>query len=120
MAVTPLDILVCEDDWMIRNNTVDMLRDAGHRPTGATTGQEALDALGVQKVDVLIADIGLPDMSGVDLAVAARRLWPSLGIIFASGYSEADAPSNVSGALRVNKPFQISDIESALARLMAT
>ena len=118
MTVAVLDILVCEDDWMIRSNTVDMLREAGHRTIGVPTGEEAIETLRAQKVDVLIADIGLPDMSGVDLAVAAKTLQPALGIIFASGYSEADAPSKVLGALRITKPFQISDIERALVRLL--
>lgn len=118
MTAAALDILVCEDDWLIRTNTVDMLREAGHRTIGVPTGEEALETLQTQKIDVLIADIGLPDMSGVDLAVAAKTLRPALGIIFASGYSEADAPSKVSGALRITKPFQISDIERALVRLI--
>jgi CheY-like chemotaxis protein len=120
MAAPALDILVCDDDWLIRTNMVDMLGEAGYRPTGAATGREALDILDRQQVDVLIADIGLPDMSGVDLAITARRLLPELGIIFVSGYSETDAPSNVPGALRINKPFQINEIEHALEKLFGT
>ena len=119
MTAPALDILVCDDDWLIRTNIVDMLREAGYRPSGAATGREALDLLDTQSVDVLIADIGLPDMSGVDLAIVARSRGPGLGVIFASGYSEADAPSNVPGALRIAKPFQISEIEKALEQLLA-
>ena len=114
-----LDVLVCEDEWLIRSNTVEMLRDAGHRPVEAMTAGQALEALGTQKFDVLLTDIGLPDMSGVDLALEAKRLAPWLGIIFASGYSEADKRSDVPGALRIGKPYQISDIERALERLRA-
>src|SRR5947199_331910 len=51
MAVPALDILVCEDDWMIRTNMLEMLQEAGHRPTGAPSGQHALDVLETEKVD---------------------------------------------------------------------
>lgn len=78
-------ILVCEDDWMIRVSVVDLLESKGYEVIEASDASQALSAFEATHIDMLLTDIGLPDMSGVDLAMAMRQSRPRLPVIFATG-----------------------------------
>ena len=114
-----LTILLCEDDALIAMATVDMLEDLGHVVVEAANARTALDILGTTPVDILLTDVGLPDMPGTVLAEKARATQPSLPVIFATGHSSLDgAEANARTALVV-KPYRPKDLESAIARVMA-
>ena len=71
-----------------------------------------------QHVDLLITDYAMPGMTGVELANRARELYPDLPILLATGY--ADLPSGTSTDLpRLSKPYQQSDLERQISRLLA-
>lgn len=78
-------ILVCEDDWMIRVSLVDLLESKGYEVFEAADAAQALSVFERKHVDILLTDVGLPDMSGVELARAAREARPELPVIFATG-----------------------------------
>jgi signal transduction histidine kinase/PAS domain-containing protein len=80
-----LKILLVEDDDLIRMATTDLLQSLGHTVYEAGAAAPALVSLARQPVDILLTDVGLPDMSGTQLAAAARRAAPGLKIIFATG-----------------------------------
>jgi PAS domain S-box-containing protein len=113
----PLSILVCEDEYLILVNTVQMLADLGHTVAEASTGGEALTRLGSEPCDILVIDVGLPDMSGVELARKARELRADIGIVFASGHAQIPGIEAIKGAMAVTKPYQSSDIEAAIRAL---
>ncbi|MFO1071356.1 MAG: CHASE3 domain-containing protein [Geminicoccaceae bacterium] len=116
-----LRILVVEDDALVRMSVVDMLRALGHLAEEAATGGDALIRLqGVPAIDLLITDLGLPGMSGQELARAARGLQPRLPILVATGQS-AD-PGQMDGAARhdmvwLPKPFLPDDLARAVIRV---
>ncbi len=109
-----LKILVCEDEWLILTNTMDVLGELGHLAVEASNGRQAMQALQNQTFDVLLTDVGLPDMSGVELARQARLLAPELAIIFASGHSAIAGSETVAGAVFLTKPYQSTDVARAL------
>jgi signal transduction histidine kinase/DNA-binding response OmpR family regulator len=114
----PLAILLVEDEELIRLSTAELLKDLGHIVFEAGDAHEALAQLDQQAIDVLITDIGLPSISGSDLAVQARRRNPALKVIFASGRT-ADTPADADGLLRdaieLVKPYSERDLAAALA-----
>ncbi len=83
-AVAPRVLLV-EDDELVRAGTAEMLRSLDIRTVEAGSGAQALEALSRQAVDVLFVDEGLPDMSGIDLAIDASRRQSRLRVVIASG-----------------------------------
>ena len=78
-------VLLVEDDDLIRSSTAEMLAELGHAVIQAADGASALQALESEPVDVLVADVGLPDLSGDELARRALKVRPGLGVVFATG-----------------------------------
>lgn len=92
-ADKPLSILLVEDDVLIRMNTADMLTDMGHSVLEAGSAAEASVVLeGQPTPDVLITDVQLPGMSGIELAAQMRDTYPDMGVIFATGNSTLPKP----------------------------
>ncbi len=111
--------LVCEDDWLIRTSTVEMIEDLGYRVLAAADGQAALAILADEDVDILLTDIGLPDMSGVVLADRARTARPDLPVIFATGRSEVEG--DVAGTAPIKqiiKPYSASALAALITGLL--
>jgi CheY-like chemotaxis protein len=84
-SVSKRRILVCEDDWMIRVSIVDILEAKGYQVIESADAAQALSAFNEHPIDLLLTDVGLPDMSGVDLVKALRDKKPDLPVIFATG-----------------------------------
>ena len=109
----PLRVLLVEDEVMIRINSMDVLEELGHHVIEAKDAEQALVALEVHPVDVIVTDLGLPGLSGGDLARRVRETKPDMAIVFATGDSQAPALSGRPGIL-LKKPYDGSDMEAAL------
>ncbi len=107
-------ILVVDDDALIAMSTVEMVEDLGHNVIEANSGMAALEILRSGKsVDLMITDFSMPKMSGADLILAVREIFPTLPIILASGYAEL--PGNVKLDVgRLGKPYQQSQLADAI------
>ena len=68
------NVLVVDDDRTLRHAITTLLHDAGYGTDQAGDGPEALQKLQTQHVDVMLLDIGLPGMSGLDVLAEARRV----------------------------------------------
>jgi signal transduction histidine kinase/CHASE3 domain sensor protein/DNA-binding response OmpR family regulator len=116
---SPLRILVVEDDPLVRMTTLDMLAELGHDAVTASSGSEALRLLKAgPRCDLLLTDLGLPDIDGKELARRCRALQPDLRVVLATGYSTApeDAGDPVA---RLGKPFTIDDLAGVIGTTMA-
>lgn len=111
--------VLCEDDWLIRISTAEMIEALGHTVLAAGTGAAALELLASQPVDVLMTDIGLPDMSGVELAEKARATRPDLPVIFATGRSEAQGPVAGRPVHQIVKPYSAAALASLIQTALA-
>lgn len=107
-------ILLVEDDFLIRMNTVDMLMELGHTAIEAGSAEEALDLVGSGGFDILLTDMGLPNMSGSDLAVAVRMSHPDVGVIFATGHSHLPDVPGARRPVLLQKPFGLAELQDAL------
>ncbi len=107
-------VLIVEDEPLILMSTVDMVRELGHTVHEAGSAEDALVVLKTQKIDVLLTDVGLPGMSGIDLARRVREGWPDVRIVFASGDDSAKTASGIADARQLSKPFTIDGLRAAL------
>ena len=115
-------ILIAEDEEGLRGFVRRALADVGHDVTVASDGAEALDLLSRGKFDLLLADIKMPIMDGIALALAAARDHPDLVILLMTGYSDQRERAHGLDALIhdvITKPFTLADIRLAVASALS-
>jgi CheY-like chemotaxis protein len=115
-----VSILLVEDNALIRADTAIMLEEMGHTVVQAGKAAPALAHLEGQAFDLLLTDLGLPDMNGNDLAQRAVGLQPGLAVVYATGDSHLPAGCPQQAVL-LCKPYGEDDlrgaVEEALARI---
>ena len=120
MNTAPLPrILIVDDEATNMRVLCDTLRDQGYETEGCTAGEDALKALQEQQFDLLLTDLVMPGMDGVELLTAALKIDPHLvGILMTGkGTIEAAVAAMKAGALDfVLKPVKLSAILPVLAR----
>jgi PAS domain S-box-containing protein len=110
-------VLVVEDEDIVRLLVVEVLDDLGYRALEAADGPSALRILqSAQRIDLLITDIGLPDVNGRQVADAARVRRPNLKILFMTGYAETAASSAfLEGGMEIiSKPFTMDNLAAKI------
>jgi PAS domain S-box-containing protein len=112
-ALGRLHIIAVDDDGLVLMNTIAMLEELGHAAVGATTADQALDALRREAADLVITDHAMPRMTGAELADRIAAEWPGLPVILATGYAEL--PMGVGAKLpKLAKPFSLEELEMAI------
>lgn len=111
-------VLLCEDDYLIRLTTAEILEESNFLVLEAGSGAEALAALETSPVDILVTDFGLPDMTGVDLLHRARDLSPALPALIATGHVHVGALPD-GRTEQLTKPFDDTLLIGAIERLLA-
>ncbi|MCK8778568.1 PAS domain-containing protein [Rhizobium sp. NTR19] len=118
-AARPIRVLLVEDEALIRISTADFLQDVGMVVVDAGSANEAIGACGDQPVDILVTDVHLPEMSGLDLALKLRETWPALPVIFATGDRNVPGAENVQAMELLIKPYDYSQLESRIRSMVA-
>jgi PAS domain S-box-containing protein len=111
-------VLLVEDDPMIRATTAEMLDDAGCQVSEAGSAEDALKVLESGTVDVLLTDVGLPGVSGLDLARAAREIRPDVCVVLASGDNAVGSDAAFLGASLVVKPYTPDTLRRTIAKVL--
>jgi DNA-binding response OmpR family regulator len=110
-----INVLLVEDDDLVRSCLADLLVDAGMRVTPVGSAREALGIDQMEHPSVLVADIRLgPGMNGFTLVAEARRRWPGIRCVLMSG--DPEAVQGVTGGpdLFLTKPFRTTELLEAL------
>ncbi|HTZ69115.1 MAG TPA: ATP-binding protein, partial [Acetobacteraceae bacterium] len=108
--------LVVDDDEAVRAITCAFLREAGYRVLEAGSGAVALALLQVSApIDVLVTDVMMPSMDGLQLAHAVRAVRPGLPAVLITGYSDKH---DLTGEIVVQKPYASGDLTQAVARAL--
>jgi signal transduction histidine kinase/ActR/RegA family two-component response regulator len=120
VVVTPLRILIADDDARIRQFITESLLLDGHTVEPAADGRAALELLGKQDFQLLITDRGMPGLSGDQLAERSKQLYPHVPVILLTGFGDVmsalgEQPANVDAV--VSKPVQLTDLWGAIARV---
>ena len=115
-----LRILVVDDESLMRFALTQDLERAGHRVEAVSTGWEALEAVRSVPLDLMILDLRLPNVSGLDILRACRRQVPGLRVVMISAYATAEDRRAVlaEGADRfLEKPFPLAELREVVASL---
>lgn len=115
-------ILITEDEDTLRMFVARALRLDGHETHEAGDGAEGLEKLAEGEFDLLLSDIRMPVMDGIELAHKAAAGFPDLKILLMTGYAEQreradDLSSKIVDV--VQKPFALPEIRKAVAMALA-
>jgi signal transduction histidine kinase/CheY-like chemotaxis protein len=111
-------VLLVEDNAQVRAFANDLLQDLGCEVLCAASGDEALACLADADVDVVLSDIVMPGMSGIELASRVKQARPRLPVVLATGYSEQAAQTSQPLPI-ILKPYSGTDLSAALAQAIA-
>lgn len=115
-------VLVVEDEEKVRVLLNDAFRAEGHDVTEATTGAEALKHLDKTEFDLMVCDLGLPELSGLHVARWVKEFRPDLPVIIATGYAEMIAEEDYKKARIddvIRKPYAVADVLARANAILA-
>ena len=116
-------ILLAEDDTAMRLFLTQCLRRAGHDVSATDDGTDAADRLEQQAFDLLLADVVMPGIDGVELARRATRHSPDLKVMFITGFAavalnRGDGPDGRRN-IGLSKPFHLNRLVNEVREMLA-
>ena len=115
MTAARVRVLVVDDDVALCDLACMWLGALGYEPTGVESAQEALRALEGAHFDILLTDVVMPGgMDGVELGRVARRTYPTLRVLHASGYKTVEDLEPGEAPMVLQKPYRKTDLARAL------
>lgn len=118
-------ILLVEDEILLREGIQEILEASGYRVIGAADGAEALEWLDQVPVTLVISDLVMPNMDGMEFVQRVRVRFPDLPVIIASGspgtvMSRLGIDSiHISGATAsISKPFKSADLVALIKQVL--
>jgi two-component system, OmpR family, response regulator len=88
--MSPLRVLLVEDDDDNRELMAEVLASSGCEVLSAATGQDGLRTLSESSVDVVVTDVGMPGMGGLEVARAAKAIAPTVPVVIVTGWAERE------------------------------
>ena len=114
-------ILLAEDDNDMRRFLVKALQNAGYAVTSFDNGLSAYNQLREEPFELLLTDIVMPEMDGIELARRATELDPELKVMFITGFAAVALNSGNAApkdARILSKPFHLRDLVNEVERLL--
>lgn len=115
----PMRILVIDDELQVRSTLAEMLEEQGHTVTQAPSGREGIGLLEAnpEMVDVVVSDLGMPDMTGWDVARAIQERWPTLPVGLITGWGETEITREERSRVNfvITKPFDKAMLRETMA-----
>lgn len=112
-------ILLAEDDQVMREYLTRALERSGYSVTAVDRGTAALPLLQTEHFDLLLTDIVMPEMDGIELAQKAGEVRPEMKIMFITGFAAVTlkAGKQVPQARVLSKPFHLRDLVLEVDRM---
>ncbi len=95
--MSPLRVLLVEDDDDNRELMAEVLASSGCEVVSAATGQDGLRTLSESSVDVVVTDVGMPGMGGLEMARAAKAIAPTVPVVVVTGWAEREDIAHARG-----------------------
>jgi len=112
-------ILVVDDETAILELVQTILEDAGYAVIGATNGREGLVALEKQTVDLVVSDVMMPVMGGLDLCIAMQQpRYRNIPLVLVSAAGTPRPKGTCQYAAFVAKPFDYDYLVTTIAQLL--
>ena len=113
-------ILVVDDDNDVRGVAAQMVEELGYQVVAAACGAEALEHLAGGAFDLILTDVVMPGMSGVELARRVRAVTPAMPLLFASGYADvATFGEELAAETVLKKPYRIGEVAARIGDALA-
>jgi CheY-like chemotaxis protein len=104
----PYTILIADDDPILREVVINILQEPGYMVVGAADGYEAIRILADRHVDLIIADVRMPGLDGMQLGLQAKVMRPRLHVIYITGFAES--AKKVRGGRVLQKPVRAAEL----------
>ncbi len=119
--MTPAKLLIVEDDPHMRQGLSDILLDQGYSVLAVGSGEEAIEKVKQNGFDVVVTDIVMPGMSGMEVLKEVKKIKPQLHVImitaFATIENAVEAMKNGASDY-ISKPFKIAEVEVSIKRVL--
>ncbi|WP_378948269.1 response regulator [Mesorhizobium sp. ANAO-SY3R2] len=117
-------LLIVEDDESVRTLAARALERAGHTVDVACDGAEGLEVIHAESgiYDLIVSDIRMPEMDGIEMAQHAARAYPGLPILLMTGYADQRERAEELDAIIIDvvqKPFTLADIRDRVSLALA-
>ncbi|MBW1980687.1 MAG: response regulator [Deltaproteobacteria bacterium] len=108
-------ILLIDDDNLVRDVLATMIEQLGHEVVSVAGGREGLAELEKQSFDAVLTDLGMPDLSGWEVAAAIKRRTPSIPVVLITGWGNELNENEMKEKgvdLLLCKPFELTKVQS--------
>lgn len=115
-------ILVVDDEAPIRDLCARVLSRNGFEVTLASTGEDAVSRLQAAPYDLVISDIRMPGISGIDVLTTAKTLYPTIPVILITGFGTSEVADRATqgGVNRIlTKPFDALELLGMVRKILA-
>lgn len=115
-----LRVLVVDDDHLMARTLCDILWAKGYRAVAAHSGRQAIRALESDKCDCLLTDIRMPDLDGMQLVSAVKRIEPEPSVIVMTAYSSDNSVQQAlteGGLVVLDKPLDLDNLLDILGQV---
>jgi len=115
-------ILLAEDDQVMREYLTRALERSGYAVTPVDRGTAALPLVETERFDLLLTDIVMPEMDGIELAQKAAEIAPDMRVMFITGFAAVTlkAGKTMPQARVLSKPFHLRDLVMEVDRMFET
>jgi DNA-binding NtrC family response regulator len=119
-----MHVLLVEDSDEVSCITVEYLQELGHEVTAVSTAEAAIPKIAESRIDVVMTDMRLPGMSGLELARRLVKQYPTLPVVIASGFGAIDvnilSGERLSNVSSLPKPYDMDDLDRTLKAAVST
>jgi signal transduction histidine kinase len=116
-AAGPRRILVIDDEAEVRETLAELLAAQGHHVSQAASGTEGVALFSAGRHDLVFTDLGMPGMTGCQVAEAIRAVSPGTPVAVVTGWGDGHAPCP--GHVTISKPFDLDAIAALVGRAPA-
>ena len=120
-SVRPSRILVVDDEVVIRALLNEILSEEGYEVTTASGGSQAISILDQDRFDLIITDIMMPEVDGMEVLLYARRIDPKCPVIMITGYPSAETIerlTSLGASDYITKPFSPDLIKQTVGKIL--
>ncbi|MBI2358455.1 MAG: response regulator [Deltaproteobacteria bacterium] len=117
MLLDPAKILVVEDESGMRTTLVANLEEAGYRVTACNQARAAIEHVEKDAPDVVLADLRLPDGSGLEILESLKEIKPEASFVLVTGYASLEtavAALNQGAYAYISKPFNMDEVHATV------
>ena len=120
-ALTMARILFVDDEAFVLGVLANVVASAGHEAVTASRGDAAIDLFTAESYDLLISDLRMAPIDGMQVLAAARKVRPAMPVVILTAYASAETRTqakNMGAFAYLTKPFNVQDLLDTIARAL--